>query len=618
MKRADGRRWIGIVAGLTGALLWSATLALPHLSGRATQIDGLEATLVDLRLSFFGPKPASDAVVIVAIDDATLAAPKAQAMDGRERLARLIENIAVSGARALAIDVLFSDQMGADSDAALVEALGALPTVIAAAANFDPTSTENTADDSPSFLWPQSMFQDVAQAGLVNLSTDMDGTPRYAPLLLAADGALYPSLSLLAAISYAGITPSFAEDHVSFGTRRIPLDAGFNMPLRLLGPAGTVPTYSAQGLLDGPMANELTDKMVVLGFTASAMGDRFSTPFDDSTPGVEIIATVISQLLDGPTLRRDAGLRKWDAGLAIGVTLLCTLLVLVLPLSIGVPASVAVLGATMIGIWGLFAAGLWMSAALPLAAALPPMLVAGVVRYARERRGAAASERAVDALKRFHSPALATRIAEDPSYLAEPVTRDLVIFFVDLTAFTALSQQLGQDGTQTLLKTFHAQIAETVEAEGGSVFNYMGDGALAIFGLEPDAKRPPADGALSAAFALVDAVSAPSIAEGSGAPLGCRIGLHAGPAILSRLGASSHQQVTATGDTVNLASRLMEVAKDEKAVIVASRDVMDALAQPPARVAARTLTVPIRGRAGTVEVVVWPAWDLATAVASPL
>ena len=64
MKRADGRRWIGIIAGLLGASLWAATLALPHLSGHATLVEGFEATLVDLRYSFFGPKPASDAVLL--------------------------------------------------------------------------------------------------------------------------------------------------------------------------------------------------------------------------------------------------------------------------------------------------------------------------------------------------------------------------------------------------------------------------------------------------------------------------------------------------------------------------------------------------------------------------
>jgi adenylate cyclase len=42
-----------------------------------------------------------------------------------------------------------------------------------------------------------------------------------------------------------------------------------------------------------------------------------------------------------------------------------------------------------------------------------------------------------------------------------------------------------------------------------------------------------------------------------------RIGLHFGPAILSRLGSPTQQQITATGDTVNVASRLPEVAKQQ-------------------------------------------------------
>ena len=55
-----------------------------------------------------------------------------------------------------------------------------------------------------------------------------------------------------------------------------------------------------------------------------------------------------------------------------------------------------------------------------------------------------------------------------------------------------------------------------------------------------------------------------------------RIGLHFGPAILSRLGSPTQQQITATGDTVNVASRLLEVAKEQYCRVVVSEDLFQA------------------------------------------
>jgi adenylate cyclase len=86
-----------------------------------------------------------------------------------------------------------------------------------------------------------------------------------------------------------------------------------------------------------------------------------------------------------------------------------------------------------------------------------------------------------------------------------------------------------------------------------------------------------------------------------------RIGLHFGPAVLSRLGSPTHQQITATGDTVNVASRLLEVAKQQHCRVVVAEDVFAAASAtlPPTEIDAAAyapLTVPIRGRTGSLRV----------------
>lgn len=591
------RRNLLVTVVLVAAALWVTSLGLPYLSGHAGPTDRFEYRLLDLRHRLLGPQRPDSNVVIVAIDDQTLAQAD---VSGRALLGRVIDNIAASKARALAVDILLADDGDTDTDAALARALDTLPSVIATAASFGAEGA-----DADAIIQPQPIFREVAQTGLVNLSTDTGGTPRYVPLLVTTNEGTFPALPLVAAMTFRGETPVFENSVLRLGNRAVPLDLGQSLPLRHLGPMGTIPTYSASELLTAPLPDALTGKLVVLGYSASAMGDRFATPFGDATPGVEIVATAISQLTGGPALRRDAQTRRWDAIHTVALTLLCVLAALLLPLSRGLPIALTLVGLSVIGGVIAFASGLWMSAALPLVAAIPSIVVAGIVRYSHERRNALHTERAVASLRRFQSPALAQRLENDPDWLATPEEQRLVIFFVDLTGFTGLSQRLGPAGTRELLRAFHSLTNRTVGAQGGNVLNYMGDGALAVFGLDQTDRNRAADTALAAAFALVRALADLRIDTLPDKLPGCRIGLHAGIATLSRLGADSHQQVTVTGDSVNLTSRLMEVAKSEHATIVATRNFADALTVSPTPPPSHESKVQIRGRAGDVEILAW-------------
>ena len=150
-------------------------------------------------------------------------------------------------------------------------------------------------------------------------------------------------------------------------------------------------------------------------------------------------------------------------------------------------------------------------------------------------------------------------------------------------------------------------VEATVTSHGGVVINYMGDGVMAVFG-PPKPRGDDAARAFAAAEALCDSMSSWLVDQPPAARdrLDFRIGLHFGPAILSRLGSPTQQQISVTGDTVNVASRLLEVAKQETCRLVVSEDLFRAAnAATPVNVDARLyapLTVSIRGRAGDLQV----------------
>jgi adenylate cyclase len=135
----------------------------------------------------------------------------------------------------------------------------------------------------------------------------------------------------------------------------------------------------------------------------------------------------------------------------------------------------------------------------------------------------------------------------------------------------------------------------------------MGDGAMIIFGL-PRPKPDDASRALLTIAQLDKSITAwlrtlPPVARDR---LSVRIGGHLGPVVISRLGPAHHQHVTATGDTVNVASRLLEVAKQQGASVVVSEDLYSA-AQPltstaDMQIAASMLEVNIRGRKNPLHV----------------
>ncbi|WP_299916939.1 CHASE2 domain-containing protein [uncultured Roseobacter sp.] len=602
-------RWTSVLAGvllLLFSTLWAVFVSRPNVAAIASPLDRLEATLLDARYTTFGPvAPVSD-VVIVAIDDATLDSTQDNASDSRLLLANVVHAIADANPRALGLDIILADAGDPVTDNLLATALQRSDTVLAAAGRFAEDQEAADLARPVSVLRPQQVFLRSAKSGLVNLSTDATGTPRYLPAVFQTPQGVEPAFALLIASAFAEVEPTMTTDAVALGDNRTPLDIGFNLPLRLVGPTASIPTFSAVDVLTGQVSDALTGKAVLLGYTATAFGDRFPNPFDENVPGVEIMATAVSQLLGGETLRRDAGTRRVDTAAAVVLALLVTVPIIALPLSSGVPLAIGALGLWLAVVWFAFSAGVWLSASIPLACASVPILAASSLRYFNEKRSAARGARALAALKQFQSPALAERIADDPAFLARPTEHRLSVFFVDLSAFTNLSEKLGPARTQDLLKQFHQITAQTVEANGGIVLNYMGDGALAIFGMaEGDTNGP--DEALRAGFDLMREIERLGPEMAKGLPVGCRIGLHHGDVVLSRLGGDRHQQVSVAGDTVNLASRLLEIAKDEGAALAVTDVLLGAAKHPPERPSDAIKTVDVRGRESTAQVHFWRA-----------
>ncbi len=152
----------------------------------------------------------------------------------------------------------------------------------------------------------------------------------------------------------------------------------------------------------------------------------------------------------------------------------------------------------------------------------------------------------------------------------------VAVLFADIRGFTTISEGKLPYDVVFLLNRYFRATGQAVEAAGGRLDKFIGDGVMAIFGLNQDpqtACRQALDAARRMALALDDLNEAMS--GDLDAPLRIGIGLHAGPAIVGEMGYARAAQITAIGDTVNTASRLESMTKEFGVELVVSQELLD-------------------------------------------
>jgi adenylate cyclase len=179
--------------------------------------------------------------------------------------------------------------------------------------------------------------------------------------------------------------------------------------------------------------------------------------------------------------------------------------------------------------------------------------------------------------------------------------RYVAILFADIRGFTSISEGRLPYDVVFLLNRYFRATGQAVQAAGGRLDKFIGDGVMAIFGLDRDptaACREALDAARRMAVALDDLNEA--LSGDLDQPLRIGIGLHSGPAIVGEMGYDRTASLTAIGDTVNTASRLESLTKDLRVELVVSQELLDKAGIDLS--AAPMHEVDIRGRQGRLAV----------------
>jgi adenylate cyclase len=591
------RGWLGLVA----TALLGMFMALLHLTGNDA-LQRIEGATLDWRFLLRGTIEAPAEVVIIAVDDASLASIGRWPWP-RERLAGVVDRLAAVGARTIAIDILLLEPDTAAGDAALRDALARHGrNVIPMAALFDTAPAPIPADISrlalpaavrpatwalaprqtTGLLRPLPVFEGAALVGHVNLMPDASGTPRLHYPVLELGDALLPSFPLLAAVAQR----DFASTDIALsldGKLRLPrpagaprqsvtLGPGYGIPLNYFGPAASFATYSLADLMDGKIPSQsLAGRLVLIGSTATGLGDEFNTPFDSALPGVEILATAIANLDLDNYLRRSTDQIGLETLLIFALALLAWAIGQLPGPRLGLAGNLLLLVAWLALSQVLMVYSLrWLAVAGPGLGILLGATIAVVGRMVRERRLRGEVERQRGNLARYVPPTLADALADREDAAFDGREQMAAILFVDLQGFTHASESRSPTETAHFLKDFHAQLEAVVAAHGGIIAQFLGDGAFVLWGLpQPTPQDPVA--ALSCARDMLHRLAAwqPQMTA--------RIGVHFGPVVMAQLGGQNQLQLTAAGDTVNVASRLEAIAKEVAGVLAISDDLAGAI-----------------------------------------
>ena len=159
--------------------------------------------------------------------------------------------------------------------------------------------------------------------------------------------------------------------------------------------------------------------------------------------------------------------------------------------------------------------------------------------------------------------------------LVGPVGREVeaAVMFTDVVGYTAMADTLPAYDVVHLLNRYFARVDSVVQSNSGRVDNYMGDGVLALFGVEnePD----PALSAVKSGLGVLDVARdiTQYVERIYGHTFDVRVGIDLGEVVFGMMGAESSARETVIGDVVNVASRLEKANKETGTAILVTEAV---------------------------------------------
>jgi len=444
-------------------------------------------------------------------------------------------------------------------------------------------------------------------AGFVSFVPEIDGVVRRVPIMMQYEDYLFPSLALqlvheATSLALAVDLYPFGVDKLMLGDNVIPVSEIGDFLVNYYGPAYSFTYYSATDVLSGKVgANELANKIILVGGTAAGTHDLHNSPYGPIYPGVEVHANVIENILQGDFLIRP----EWIKALDLLIIIFSGLLVGLISYFFSAYAAVTLLFFGVIGY--LFAdfylfhqKGIWLHTFYPIFTQIFVYSGTTLYKYGVEERQ---KKFIKGAFSKYIAPEFVEKLVESPELLKPGGSEiEMTIFFSDLIGFTSISEKMNPTELAKFINEYFTEMTAIVLDQGGTVIQYAGDAMMVGFGA-PKALSDHAERAVISGWNMQKRLvelnkqwSARGLAE-----MGCRIGINTGKMVFGNLGSQQVYYYAAMGDNVNLAARLETANKQYGTKIMISEATYEYL--QPNRYRTRILDIiTVKGKTKPVKV----------------
>ena len=396
--------------------------------------------------------------------------------------------------------------------------------------------------------------------GLINYLADWDGVARRYPAITEVKGWQVYSLPARVAQSVANIEPT------SLGkTFQLKYVSNSSIPHQSV-------SYSDVWtmLRDESKQSVFSDKIVIIGATATGLHDLRESPIATIYPATSVLATAMDNLINNQSLT----LIKRHFALILAAILFSIVFILNIRIK-GYRLSLFVALAIMaFSTFSLLVLSYKLSSKdtiFPTVSALAPFIfVSTLLLFYSGLREFLNKRHALKTFSRFMDPQVVKTLVADENWEVtfDHKSTQVSVLFSDIRGFTSLSEKRTASEIMTILNNYFDSQVESIFEFQGTLDKFIGDCIMAFWGA-PIEDSKHAEKAILAALQMVDNLiefreSLPE--ELRGFDVG--IGIHSGEAVVGMLGSAKRFDYTAIGDTVNLASRIEGKTKGIARVLV--------------------------------------------------
>ena len=507
---------------------------------------------------FFLPTSASPNIVIVAIDDESLAQYGRWSDWPRSLHAEAVENLKKARAMVVGFDIIFADASASDPE--LAETMTVAGNIVLPVVGTETLPWGGSEIVYKDFLYATPALAEAAAAlGHANVAPDGDGVIRRLPLVVkSADGETYPAL-VLAMLHTFFLTPVPDEYEYQNGVlqlfdRGIPVDGKAQMRINFVDAPNSFTRLSYADVIDGSFDPEVVKhKLVLLGMTATGEPDAWVTPVSaEKMYGVEIYANAMDTILR----------ERFLVDSSIQVTALMVLLMVgiagtalpLMRLRWGALLTALLFIGYLVAAFLAFDRGHVLNILYPLMAVPLVFVTVIVCRVISEQSD---KRHITDLFGRYVSPQVASEIidmANRDRLNLGGVRREITVLFADIRGFTTLSEQHEPEAIVAMLNKYLSVIIERILANDGMINKFAGDSVMAVW----NAPQDQPDHALLAVKAALECqdIMESMQSEETSHQVQFGIGINSGHAVAGNVGSEGRSEYTIIGDTVNLASRL--------------------------------------------------------------